>query len=578
MKRTIRFWKKTKARMLVAAMLTALSVAGCGKKTEKEKTGAEKYPEFITVDVYDAQSNYQGIQSGWFAEIVREKFNMELNIIAPNVASGGETLYQTRSAAGKLGDLVIAKLSGGKLQDLVSAGLVADISGYLDGKEYLMTYENAILSTNQKLVEESGVWAIPSEVTTQDPSRLLNTTSLNSGIYLRWDLYKQLGYPGMDTYEDLLAVMKDMQDIAGKSDSGQKVYAFSLFRDWDGAMIKAGQDIPSAYGWSTESFVLQKADDSQEPVDFLAEDSPYIRNLRFYFEANRMGLLDPASITQNYDELYQKYEDGAVLFSAWPWQGPAAYNTTAHTEQGKGFETACVDDLTIREWSCYKAGNPAMGIMVGSQAQDPARMVDFIDWLYSPEGIRLQWFMMTEEMYEMGENGPVLTELGRAAMRDGDAVMPERYGGGSYKDGKPRLNFKVVALSEINPETGFPYAYAAWDSYMEETATELDRDWQAHMGAANALLFWQQTGRICVEPGTDYAAEPDPGDIATMRAQIEKITQEYSWKAIYAEDEEEFDSLIEQMRKMAKGLGYDQVVAVDLENARELKEARQAQR
>ena len=31
--------------------------------------------------------------------IVKDKFNMELNIIAPNVAGGGDTLFQTRSAA-----------------------------------------------------------------------------------------------------------------------------------------------------------------------------------------------------------------------------------------------------------------------------------------------------------------------------------------------------------------------------------------------------------------------------------------------------------------------------------------------
>ena len=52
-------------------------------------------------------ANYQGIQSGWFAKIVKDKFNMELNIIAPNVAGGGDTLFQTRSAAGDLGDLIL---------------------------------------------------------------------------------------------------------------------------------------------------------------------------------------------------------------------------------------------------------------------------------------------------------------------------------------------------------------------------------------------------------------------------------------------------------------------------------------
>ncbi len=53
--------------------------------------------------------------------IVKDKFNMELNIIAPNVAGGGDTLFQTRSAAGDLGDLILTNADGGRLQNLVTA-------------------------------------------------------------------------------------------------------------------------------------------------------------------------------------------------------------------------------------------------------------------------------------------------------------------------------------------------------------------------------------------------------------------------------------------------------------------------
>lgn len=151
--------------------------------------------------------------------------------------------------------------------------------------------------------------------------------------------------------------------------------------------------------------------------------------------------------------------------------------------EGKGFATACIDDLQIREWGCYVNGNPEAGILVGSNAKDPQRMVDFIDWLYSPEGICTQWFAMTKEMYEVGEDGPVLTDLGERAMIDGDAVMPDYYGGGSYKEGKPKLNYKTVALSEVNPQTGYPYDCQTWDSYVGLISSSVDRDWQEHMGA-----------------------------------------------------------------------------------------------
>ena len=39
-----------------------------------------------------------------FAKIVKDKFNLEINIIAPNIS--GDAVYQTRAAAGELGDII----------------------------------------------------------------------------------------------------------------------------------------------------------------------------------------------------------------------------------------------------------------------------------------------------------------------------------------------------------------------------------------------------------------------------------------------------------------------------------------
>lgn len=70
--------KRIKKTLSVLALCTLVfAVTGCAKEKE-----ANLYEEFIVVDVFDSLANFQGIQSGWFAEIVKDKFNMELNIIA----------------------------------------------------------------------------------------------------------------------------------------------------------------------------------------------------------------------------------------------------------------------------------------------------------------------------------------------------------------------------------------------------------------------------------------------------------------------------------------------------------------
>lgn len=566
----------------VSSSQSASSEAASTASQANTANGEEKYPEFLTVDVFASQANYQGIQSGWFGKIVKDKFNMELNIISPNVAGGGDTLFQTRSAAGNLGDIILAPLGGGKLQDLVTAGLVMNISDNMDSAANLTYFKDAVDFTNESLVKEDGVWAIPCEVSTKEASVPLGGTQLNSGAYIRWDLYKQMGYPEMKTLEDLLPVMKEMQELCPTSDSGKKVYAFSLFKDWDNTtMGAAGQALPY-YGYGTQGFVINKADDSAEPQSTIDSDSLYIRGLKFYFDANQMGLLDPESTTQNYDTLYSKYKDGAVLYTPWPWLGQSAYNTDEHVKAGKGFEVAEIKDETIRTWGCYSKGNPENGAMVGSKAKDPQRMIDFIDWLYSPEGIAASSAQTGGTCgpegvtWEMKDGKPVLTQLGIDAFIKGDAEMPEEMGGGSYKDGISQLNYRTTSSGEINPDTGVPYLYTEWESYQELSSNPVTKDWQEKMGAINAIEFFKSKKQIVTSPGSGYAAPADSSEIATLRAQCGAVIVENSWKAVFAKDQAEFDSIVKNMQDTVIGLGYNDVLAVDMANAQAEKEARAA--
>ena len=140
--------KKAAAWTLTAVM--AASLAGCGggkadtpavSETEKNtavsaseegnsaaaestQSGESKYADTLTIDFFTKDANYQGIQSGWFAKIVKDKFNLEINIIAPNIS--GDAVYQTRAAAGELGDII--HLSAEQMKDCVDSGLIMDIT------------------------------------------------------------------------------------------------------------------------------------------------------------------------------------------------------------------------------------------------------------------------------------------------------------------------------------------------------------------------------------------------------------------------------------------------------------------
>ncbi|MCD7966581.1 MAG: hypothetical protein LUG90_12570 [Clostridiaceae bacterium] len=85
--------RKMAAAFMAALMLTA-SLAGCGSSEKAESAsdpshgGAGKEEELLTIDMFCAPANYQGVQTGWFGKAIKDACNVEVNIIAPNVAGG----------------------------------------------------------------------------------------------------------------------------------------------------------------------------------------------------------------------------------------------------------------------------------------------------------------------------------------------------------------------------------------------------------------------------------------------------------------------------------------------------------
>ena len=89
------FSKKTlrkTAAVGLAAMTMLGSFSGCGKKNDGDSTegGGSSRPA-VTLTVFSERANYSGMQEGWTAKILKDKFNVELNIV-PN----GEGVFDTR--------------------------------------------------------------------------------------------------------------------------------------------------------------------------------------------------------------------------------------------------------------------------------------------------------------------------------------------------------------------------------------------------------------------------------------------------------------------------------------------------
>ncbi len=568
-----------KKKGIVFLLCLALLAAGCGAGSGEAGRGPGKYKKFITIDVYDEFSNYQGLQGGWFAKAVKDRFNMELNIIAPNVAGGGDTLFQTRSAAGNLGDLIIVNTANGKFDDLVNAGLILDCEKLVRDKAVMKNYGDAVARAND-LVEKDGIYCFPNSISTQAATEAADWAAPTFGPYIRWDYYKALGYPVMRNLEDFLDVLEDMQRLAREEEGCDDIYAISLFNTWDDNMMNNAKQLACMYGYDEQGFVLSKADgsDYQSVID---ESSVYVSALRFLSRANARGLVDPDSAMQNYDMWASKYQGGKVLYAPWPWVGPGLYDHAEYKAAGKGFMMAPVMDMRIFAFGCCPEGDATRVMAVGAGTEDPQRLVDFIDWLYSPEGVEMNCQTNGAQgpeglTWEMGEDGrPVLTEFGKAALPDNPVEVPEEYGGGKWSSGVSALNFKTVNQEEIDPNAGEPYNYLCWETTLEGDRPSLEKDWSERMKARTVMEYLENQGMLLIAPGSGYSTPRENANITTVRAQCKTAVVNGSWELVFA-PEEDFDAILREMQTTVRGLGYDDVYAVDLKNARDQNEARKA--
>ncbi len=557
---------------LVSILMAVCILSGCrlpfgdGQDTEGEK----KYPEFITIDVFDTQANTQGLQRGWFAKIVKDKFNMQINIISQNQDHNGEATYETMRASGKLGDLIMTNVADGRLAELVREGLILDMTDYLEGCDNLKKYKNRMEATSA-YAGVDGIWAISSEISENSAIEPSDLDEPTNAPYIRYDLYKELGYPRISTLEDILPVLKEMQKAADTSDSGEEVYAFSLFRDWDGGAMQNAGALTALYGYDVQDFVLLNPDtgDIQSIAD---KDSIYFRMVKFLFDANQMGLVDPQSPYQNYETVAAKVKDGAVLYTFWPWMGDSLYNSDDHLAQGKGFESIVVGDASYLTWGNDPDGKQSFSLMVGANTKDPKRLVDFVDWLYSPEGIECSGsptgnFRGPEGLtWEMTGAGPKLTDFGVNAFINmkTDLEVPEEYGGGTWTEGVSWLNFKPLDKQEVD-ERGNPYYYSMWKDYQDRTATHIRDDWKEHYRTElTPIGYFNENNMITVVPGTEWVQEEYPDYLKTIQEQCRQTIIDYSWRMVFAASEDEYYRLKDELLGTLSRLDYDKFLEFNI--------------
>lgn len=545
------FSKKLLSVLLASSMVigSASALTGCGSKKN----------EVIKLNVYSQLANFSGKQIGWSADILKKKFNVELNIIPE-----GDGVFETRMTSGNLGDIVVWGADNDKYPLAVKNNL---LFGWEDDNvldeygPYIKKNMPDALKKNKELTKTITNGA-SDKLYGFGANVALNSKDHESFFYTwdtRWDLYKKLGYPKVKNLQDYHKMLKNMQKLCPSDDSGNKVYAVSLWPDWDDAMVMYVKAMATAY-YGYDELALGLYDPTNGKYhDALEENGPYLEMLKWFNDLYQDGLIDPDSMTQTYDEMIAKVQNGGTLFSIFNYSGSLGYNTKEHTSAGKLMYCMKPEDASPIVYGMNTQGGDRVW-SIGAKTEYPEKCMEIINYLATPEG------RMTMEYGPKGytwdyddQKHAYLTDVGVKCQKDKNTTMGGGYKG-SYHDGELQINNVTWSLDASNPDSdGETYNKESWASYNATPSSDIEKDWRDKTGCTT-INEYMEKGKYTVAPGTSFSKETQDTTLKTTWNQVTTEIKNSSWKAIYAKSDKKFDSVVAGMKKSAKKYGYDKCV------------------
>ena len=529
---------------IVLSLMLLLSMAAI-------PAAAEDYREPITLTMFSQLANYAGEQGGWFAKELKDRFNVTLKYVSTNVDPNALT---AGISAGELGDIVCIGDLGEDFSAMLKADLLLDwseldLTPYTNITKYLPDAMKKIsdLAASQgyegdygftyAVAMEDGAWA---ELT--DPTY---------AIQIRFDAWEKAGKPELKTLEDLPAFLKALQDAVPANESGEKVYAYGGFPDWEDCVMKFTWDLMTYYGYQEYDFMgVNYA--TREVVNPLEEGSLYYRALKVNNQLYREGLFDPESISQNFDAYSQKLSNGRYLMAMWGWI-IGNYNSAEKAANKDGFTTFMFEDSAPAMQTISTSGSDRMWAL-GANTEYADRKG--LTWDYGEDGV------------------PYMTDFGWQCQEDRENTqMPAEYGGGTYQDGESKINHETIKLEQMIPGKTYSFSYKGWPCYAEHYATALSDAWSSEYadGATSGVDLYRKTGKVSVvsPAAIAYTKAAPTDDYTQKRAQFAPVMKDGSWKCVYSETEEEFENNWKSMVETCKSYGYDDAVAekmADIQN------------
>lgn len=463
-------------------------------------------------------------------------------------------------------DQLQVMLAGGNLPDIgkyyvnssiipiIETDLILELSDYVDQLPTLTAnYPKAIDWARDVICEGNGLYCIPSEIGLYDNNR---NSNIGYNFALRWDVYEAIGAPAIDSPETLISVLKQMMDYMPEAEDGTKTWGISCQPEWDGTYMSNAGKLPTILGYSLGiSSVMEINNRTQEMGPMIDKDSAYVKGLKFLYDCNQAGVLDPDSLSQTYMNTQAKLASGAmmcVMNGNWI----DVYNFASKMddpENPTGYLTVPADWTYVNWKPSYEVGNGNTSyICVSASTEKLDACLKFIDLMFDEEFNVTMYNGPQGVMWDYDENGMIVPldaywqffNDGSYTLESGEVLESGQFWGAwGLTCDEATEHCDSVRFSESNAVADFSSSNRIWDM------------WRKTTGYENAVQYLEETDSINWISLAQRLLPNMDEDTRLIATSVGEVIVPYSWKMVYASSEDEFWSLFEEMETQCDALG-----------------------
>jgi putative aldouronate transport system substrate-binding protein len=556
--------KKKTVKWTALGLAAVLALTGCASNTSKQPAASNvsatpvvsastaestKPLEEITLKIGGNAFGItfpSGIQDDPVAQEILRKTGVKLDVDS----KFDEDKFKVQMASGDIPDILVTKKEF--MKQLIEGNLVQPLDDLVqsNGKDILKEHDKMVDASKKFFSNGTNKLYYLIGLSGQSAA---NFKYESPGYMVRWDYYKELGYPEYANYSDLLKILKQMQDKHPTNELGQKVYGVAPLFEWGMTVVREDADryfgklaLDSYMDVDTETYTAQST--------LFNPTGSYWTVAKWYNEAYKMGLFDPDSFTMKYDNLIDKTKNGQILLSKWGWAGPSDANAQFRkNNELKGWEPLPPAKGETQYRGEYgSVGNFNSMLAISKNTKYPERAMQVINYLMSYEGSRTIMNGVEGNTWKEENGKPVLIDFEK---RLNDPDFSKKSGAGKY------YNWAGWTSGTIEPRFNIQLDYGLQTQYMKAGMSELDKDFVAHYNAeypGDVVIKKVEAGEIKWN-GTDYGdyvgvLSQVPEDIQRMDSKIDDYLKRTMPKIIMAKNENEFNKTQENMMKDLKEL------------------------